>query len=370
MKAQTAAGESAPLDAPYTLVLTHDVDHLSMRGLPFLSRAQLALVKALVFGNLRRVFRGRLELRDYVSSLALALKLPLVALGLCRDPWERSIEVVTQLEDRYGVRSTFFFMPFDRQPGHVQPGISASQNRASYYRVSNHADLIRSLTARGWEVGIHGIDCHVSAAAAAAERAELAAIVGQDYRIGVRMHWLYSSPELRRNLAEADYAYDATLGWNDRIGFPRADEEPGNRGQSPNGDSPLPGSSPAFRPFKDAETGLDILPLNIQDVALLRADHMDLGPEQAWKSIKAVLDEARAHQAVVTVLWHNDSLLPPRCWAGLYRRILEQARSDGAVVERAIDAVSEETSAAPCAVTHRRTGETKAEEKLEYCWNH
>jgi peptidoglycan/xylan/chitin deacetylase (PgdA/CDA1 family) len=337
-----------PFSAPYTVVLTHDVDHLSMRALPFLSRAQLALVKGLTYGNLKRLAQGRITVSDYLASLAMAIRLPLAALGLVRDPWEQSIEQVTRIEEEFGARSTFFFLPFAGRAGHVRPGQGASENRASYYRLSDYAGLVRSLVERGWEVGIHGIDCHISPAAAVAERAELVAVVGDGYRIGVRMHWLYSSPGLRRNLAAAGCAYDATPGWNDRIGFPRADEEPEVRGQGTGirGQAPVPnlqtpvsdsGSSPVYLPFPDAKTGLAVLPLNIQDVALLREDHMSLKPEQAWKAIEAVLDEASEHQAVVTVLWHNDSFLPPRCWAGLYRRIFEKARADGARFARAID---------------------------------
>ena len=374
----TSGGE--PLSAPYTVVLTHDVDHLSMRVLPFLSRAQLALVKGLTYGNLKRLAQGRIAVSDYLASLAMAIRMPLVALGLARDPWEQSIGQVMRIEEEFGARSTFFFMPFAGRAGHVRPGQAASENRASYYRLSDYAGLVRSLVERGWEVGIHGIDCHISPAAATAERAELAAIVGDGYRIGVRMHWLYSSPELRRNLAQAGCAYDATPGWNDRIGFPRADEEPevrgqgtGTRGQAPVSNPQTPvsdsGSSPAYLPFPDPKTGLAVLPLNIQDVALLREDHMGLKPEQAWKAVEAVLDEASAHRAVVTVLWHNDSFLPPRCWAGLYRRILERARRDGAALERAVDAVSEETAAVATAVPRGGIEEKIAEGKIEYCWS-
>ncbi len=351
-----------------------------MRALPFLSRAQLALVKDLTYRNLKRLAQGRIALGDYLASLAMTIRLPLVALGLARDPWEQSIEQVMRIEDEFGARSTFFFMPFDRRAGHVKPGQAAPKYRASHYRLSDYAGLVRSLVERGWEVGIHGIDCHISPAAAAAERAELAAVVGDGYRIGVRMHWLYSSPELRRNLAQAGCAYDATPGWNDRIGFPRANGEPEVRGQGPGtrGQASVPGhetpvsdsgSSPAYLPFRDTRTGLAVLPLAIQDVALLREDHMSLKPEQAWKAIEAVLDEAREHQAVVTVLWHNDSFLPPRCWAGLYRRILERARRDGAALERAVDAVSEETSAVPRVVPQGGIEGTKTEGKLEYCWS-
>ncbi|MEO0081663.1 MAG: hypothetical protein ABIL25_05135 [candidate division WOR-3 bacterium] len=293
---------------PYTLVLTHDVDRLSLRSMPLLGREQLALLRALLLGNLLRWLRGRLDIWDYLWSLVVAVSLPLVLLRLVPDPLERSIELVTTLEDDYGARSTFFFIPLANEPGHVTSDTPAVKHRAASYRLAEHARLVRALVAGGWEVGVHGIDCHISPVPAARERDELAALVGPDYPIGVRMHWLFSSPVLYRNLAQAGYVYDATLGSNDEIGFPEG----------------------RYKPFRDDATGLIIVPLCIQDVTLLREDHMNLEPEQAWRRITMVLTKAREHRAVVTVLWHNDSFLPPRCWGGLYRRLLERARDDGA----------------------------------------
>jgi hypothetical protein len=154
----------------------------------------------------------------------------------------------------------------------------------------------------------------MSADAARAERAELVALTGDGHPIGARMHWLYSTPALLGNLASARFSYDASLGYNDRIGFPRSD-----------------GNIRSW-PYVDRGTGLTVVPLAIQDVALLRSDHMDTRPAEAWRAIGRVLDEARRANAVVTVLWHNDSFLPPRCWAGLYRGLLARAQADGAAI--------------------------------------
>jgi aminoglycoside N3'-acetyltransferase len=293
--------------APYTIVLTHDVDRLSVGRAP-LSRETLALAKALLVSNLGRWLAGRITARDYLASLAMLARLPLVWLRLVSDPWERSIELTTAMEEEFGARSTFFFMPFARRAGHRADGSPAPTTRAASYRLADHQGLLRSLVRRGWEVGVHGIDAHIDLASAQAELAELREILGHDCPIGLRMHWLYSSPSLRRNLRQAGYAYDATLGWNDRVGFPDGH----------------------YRPFADRDTGLTVVPLNIQDVALLRFDHMNLSPDRAWQHISALLDAAGGQHGVVTVLWHNDSFLPPRCWGGLYRRLLERARTDGA----------------------------------------
>lgn len=45
-----------------------------------------------------------------------------------------------------------------------------------------------------------------------------------------------------------------------------------------------------------------------------------------------LLGVAGANRATLTVLWHNESFLPPRCWQGVYRRLLDRARADRALV--------------------------------------
>ena len=280
-----------------------------------LSRPALALARALSLGATSRLLSGRLTIGGYLRCLGLLVRLPLIITGIIKDPLGASIDRVTGMEDACAARSTFFFMPRAHDPGHSPDMTPAPRWRASRYRLSDHAGLIRTLVARGWEAGVHGIDCHVSIEAARAERAELSAIVGPNTPVGVRMHWLYRSSALEFNLAEAGFAYDCTLGSNRSVGFPS-----------------LPDGTRALRPFADPETGLPVVPLVIQDVALLRADHMNLKPDGAWQAIETILEEARQRRAVVTVLWHNDSFLPPRCWDGIYRRLLDRARADGAQI--------------------------------------
>lgn len=308
---------TVPAGAPYTLVLTHDVDRLAWRGLGPRDREFWALVRALSFGALARFVSGHLGPAGWLSSLWLLARLPLVCAGLLPDPLAASIERICRLEARFGFRSTFYFLPFPYRSGRRPDGTPAPAARAGRYDISRHGGLLRRLETGGWEVGLHGIDCHVSAAAARDELAALCRALGRRVAPGVRMHWLYSTPELRRHLAAAGFAYDTTLGSNDAIGFPENHD----------------------RPYRDLDSGLPVVPLAMQDVTLLRRDHLNLRPAAAWQAIDRMLVAARRRRAVVTVLWHNDSFLPPRGWHGLYRRLLARARRDRAAVLRARDVI-------------------------------
>jgi len=306
-----------PREAPYTLVLTHDIDVLSLTELPLLGRTFWGFAYRCLIVNLRRVLSQRLRPIEYLDSLKHVMLLSLIKLGLAKDPWQESFQIMLDIEKRYGVRSTLFFIPFPRRPGHTPEGKTASGNRAAHYRLEEYKSMLQQLEQEGWEVGVHGLDAYLDPESAKAELEAVRELISGKDKIGIRMHWLYHrGEETWKVLDKAGYAYDATFGWNDRIGFPG--------GQ--------------YRPFKPEEIcNLVVLPLNIQDGTLLGEWHQFLGNEEAWQQVQQVLREAKERNAVVTVLWHNNSFVAPRYWGWLYERIIQIAQEDGAYICRGID---------------------------------
>ncbi len=309
----------ASVEVPYTLVLTHDIDVLSVKELPLLGRTFWGFAYRCLIVNSRRILTRRLSLREYLNSLKQVLLLPLIKLGLASDPWEKGLRVILKIERQYDVRSTFFFIPFPGQSGHTPEGKPAPDNRAAHYQLDEYEGILEQLEREGWEVGVHGIDAYLNLEGAKAELRATQKLIPERGEIGIRMHWLYhKGEETWTILDEAGYAYDATFGWNDRIGFPDG----------------------RYEPFKSKGVKkLVVLPLNIQDGALLGEWHQFLSNEEAWQQVEQVLTEAKEHEAVVTVLWHNNSFVAPRYWGWLYERIIQRAKEDGARICRAIDVV-------------------------------
>lgn len=307
------------LKVPYILVLTHDIDALSLKELPLSSRTFWGFVYRCLIVNSKRLLNRRLNFHAYLDSIKHVLLLPLIKLGIVKDPWEESLKVVLEIEKRYGVRSTFFFVPFPKQPGHTPEGNPAPNNRAVHYNLNEYQGLLQQLEREGWEVGVHGIDAHLNPTSAKAEFEALRRLLPWKDKLGIRMHWLYHRKnETWQILDEAGYTYDASFGWNDRIGFPD--------GQ--------------YKPFKpDGVRNLVVLPLNIQDGALLGERHQFLSNEEAWQQVEKILDEAKSKRAVVTILWHNNSFVVPQYWGWLYERIICKAKKDGAFICRAIDVI-------------------------------
>lgn len=299
----------------YTIVLTHDVDHLSLRDYPLLSRYGMAFVKNALFANFTDLLRGHIGIGTYIKSVLWGFALPAVKIGLVKDPMEQCFQRIQEIEEEYGVRSTFYFIPYKGRPGLEKEGVTASVHRAAAYDVTRYKDLLVSLEARGWEVGIHGLNAHIGVGEAVEELGVFKKLLPSKEKWGIRMHWLYQPPELWKHLKEAGYYYDTTFGSNREVGFMEG----------------------RYHPFK--RDGLWVLPLNIQDGALLAKWNQNLSQRRAWEVIEPLLESAKEKRAVVTVLWHNASFGPPRFWEALYRRIIEKGKKDGALFLTALQAV-------------------------------
>jgi hypothetical protein len=307
--------EIPPVPPSYSFLacLTHDVDFLGIRRhradttlLGFLARATA--------GSVLDVVRRRRTLMQLLRNLAAVLSLPLVHLRLKPDfwlPFERYAEVEGDL------RSTFFLVPFANRAGRGLDGPS-DPRRAVRYGVAEARAWGQWLRARGSEVALHGIDAWSDVESAREERDAVLAVTGER-DLGVRMHWLYLDPDSVAKLDQARFTYDSTFGYNDVVGW-RA------------------GTTQVFRPL-GAERMLE-LPLHIQDTALLYPRRMHCRPSEATRICRALIDETRKLGGVLTVSWHERSLVPERQWDVVYRELLDDLRRAGASIRPARDVVA------------------------------
>jgi peptidoglycan/xylan/chitin deacetylase (PgdA/CDA1 family) len=307
------------LSDPYTLVLTHDIDVLSVVSLP-LGRTLVGFFYRCTAGSLVRLLQGSISLEQYFESVRAALEYLPAKLGLGLDAWANSLATMLSVERAYGVRSTLFFIPIYREPGaRPEDARPAPGNRAAHYRLGDQKELLQQMVRDGWEVGVHGINAWRSLEDALSEFRTFSAICPQQHRVGIRMHWLYQRAEMWKHLDEAGYFYDATFGSNDRIGFPEG----------------------KYTPFKaDGAKNLMVLPLNIQDCALFGSSAGGKTEGEAWEEVEKLLHKARLNHAVVTILWHNHSFVAPRFWGEIYERAIRQAKADGAAILTAGEAVA------------------------------
>ena len=295
-------------------MLTHDVDVMSLREVSLRSRTFWGFPYRCTVENFRRLRNGDMKLGEYIGSVAWAIGALFTKVGIGPDPWLSSFRRMIEIERYYNVRSTLFLIPFKARPGHLSDGTLALPKRSAHYQLETWQDYLVSLQRDGWELGCHGIDCHMGPEHAREEYLRIANMFSSEV-VGLRMHWLVTSARLTYNAVHAGFAYDSTTGYNEGAGYP---EE-------------------WIKPYRDAATGMPIVPLHVQDSALLGEWRLGMRRKEATGRINEILDQAAERQGVVTVLWHSNSFGPPRYWSDVYVCILERALRDGARIVRACD---------------------------------
>jgi hypothetical protein len=303
----------APAGHQFLACLTHDVDFLGIRR-HRLDRTLAGFLLRASVGSLHGFIRGRRSLGQLLRNWAALLSLPLVYAGVLPDFW---LPFDRYINAEGGFHSTFFLIPFRDRPGRGPDGPS-DPRRSVKYGAEETRPWLSKLRSLDFEVGVHGIDAWGDLTAAANELSEVAKLTGEA-ELGIRMHWLYFNPSSFGTLDHAGFVYDASIGYNDTVGF-RA------------------GTTQVFRPLL-AERLFE-LPLHIQDTALLFPGRMGCTEQEALDLCAPILDWTQRLGGVVTLSWHERSLVPERQWDGVYRRLLAQLRQRGAYVGSAREVVS------------------------------
>lgn len=266
------------MDEEFAVCLTHDVDR--------------------PYKTYQSVYYAITERRPHHLRTALSGENPY---------WQ--FEEVMALESELGVRSSFYFLnepPIGAKPKHqwADPGRWIEHLGRYEITAPEIRDVIRRLDDGGWEVGLHGsYDSARDENRLHHEKTVLDEIVGHATK-GVRHHHLrLDRPETWRVHASMGLQYDTSLGSSTTCGF-----------------------SHGYRPLRPFDDDFLVFPLTIMEVGLSG------DTDRAWRECERLLEEARANDAVMTVLWHpryfNEREFPG--YRGLYERLIERALEMGA----------------------------------------
>lgn len=266
-----------PDDAPFAVCLTHDIDTIYQS----ISSKGLATLRSLNRGHLADAFQ--------TFSWMRSSKLP-----FC------NFSQIMDLEEKYGAKSTFFFMA--ERPG--------EQDYA--YDIRGIAPEIGDIIDRGWEVGLHGgHTTYLNPHEMREKKEQLEMVTGKPV-IGYRNHFLrFKVPETWEYLSQAGFKYDTTLGYADCAGFRN-------------------GMCHPFRPY-DLSAGKEI---DIIEISLIVMDgtldytYMRLENSTKWNFVKMLIDCVAACHGVFTLLWHNTYVEGENL--KLYEKILGYCKEQGA----------------------------------------
>jgi len=265
-----------PDDAPYAVLLSHDVDRIASGSRIRRLRETLGALK-----------RGeRLHNLDLLS------------------PARRydSIAAMMEMERRYGAVSTFFFAAIKR--GGIDPD----------YNLAEVADLLAEVNAAGCEVALHPSFYCPDADGLRKEIAVLEDTSGLKIA-GLRGHFLQPEPpECFERSEAAGLQYDATPGFPAVTAFRYGVAGPFT-----------PWNAGEGRPFN-----LTAIPMVCMDGTLYR--YMGMDRRQARARIFELMDSVRASGGAFSLLWHSDTFAggsKPK-WTRVYRETLRRAKQDGA----------------------------------------
>ena len=293
--------------APFAVALSHDVDDVRLRSV----RQALRLVSA-------ARSPGSYAVRGGLTALARSLA------PAATDPYAQ-FERWAAEESRRGFRSTFFAFARPRR-AHEYDALYTLGDRVSFEgKRPRVGSMFRALAGEGFEIGMHGsYESWRDETALTAQRAALAAATGQKVP-ATRQHFLRFDLAATWDAQEAaGFETDATLGYNEAIGFRAgigAPFHPWDPARDNGGDQPRGG-------------GRDLLevPLTLMDGALFRA--MGLSPQEAVVRTIAHLSAVESAGGMAGLLWHPnaaaESLFPG--WWPCFVAALDHLAARGAWV--------------------------------------
>ena len=191
----------------------------------------------------------------------------------------RNIPEYMELEEKFGIRSTFFFRTL------YEDG-----------NVNDYEDDILSLQKGGWEIGLHTDPQSVNDIKKIKQEKEKLESLTKKPIIGNRVHFLNYNYELPLKLKELGFVYDASL----RYSKDKIDEK--EMGYS-------------------KIDGLIEFPVTLMDAYLFT--HMRIKEENIISEFQKTLEIGRKYseENVISVLWHDNVLKMKR--GRMYEKILE-----------------------------------------------
>ncbi|MGA1822209.1 MAG: polysaccharide deacetylase family protein [Thermoplasmatota archaeon] len=270
----------------FAVCLTHDIDNLMIstrRG---------------IYNSLENISGGDISGAFHSMKRSMSRRTnPLFNFGEIMD-----------LEEKYGARSTFFFLCLNKG------------ERDFNYEISEIGSELKSISERGFEIALHGSHfAYKSKRRIADEKRKLekAAVTSIT---GYRNHFLrFIYPDTWDHLERSDFKYDSTMAYSNTVGWKN-------------------GTCHPFHPF-DRNKGefLKIweIPLAVMDRTLI--GRLGLDHDNSLSLVDQLIDRVRELNGVLTINWHNSEFSNEN--GPLYGQILEMANSKGAWMTSASDLI-------------------------------
>jgi len=269
------------------VALTHDIDRVEKTA-QYLTH------------SFRRLMQG-----DYKGAFQNAMNIK----NRKNEYW--NFERIMEIEDKYSVRSTVFFL---NEP--VSYNFIDYRNFIHSFGRYNIKDeritgIIKTLDKGGWEIGVHGsFNSFKSSAALKNEKNTLEEILGKEI-YGIRQHYLNLIPgKTWEYQSGAGFLYDSSWGYSNQTGI----------------------KDGKVRPFAPLNNHFIVFPLFIMDYCFMQE-------ENRWNKFELLCSEIEKHNGVLVINWHNNEF-SRNDYPGseeAYIECIERCSDKGAVFKCLID---------------------------------
>jgi len=265
-----------PDNKPFAVCLSHDIDVINRSILEKMSEAPSKMRNAgflACFHTLEQIRSRKIPLWNFPAMMAL--------------------------EERYGAKSSFYFM--NQHPS------DSDYN----YNIEECEGIMGELFDGGWGVGLHGgHTAYLDPVKIKQDKKRLEKVLNKTVT-GYRNHYLrFRIPDTWEHLSHAGFKYDTTLGYADCIGFRN-------------------GMCHPFRPYNlTTQREIDIIeiPLVIMDTTL--DNYMAMNTATSWELTRRLIDTVERYHGVISVLWHNHNFYGEK--QKFYEKILKYCAEKGA----------------------------------------
>ena len=285
-----------PENKNFSVCLTHDVDEVR-KTYQYFTRPLLHLKRL-------ELSRALYHLRSFFVDIFQG-----------NNPYW-TFEDLMKLEDKLGVKSSFYFLQEDGKPSLFNPASWSVYGRRYSFNDPRVVEVIKKLSAGGWEVGLHGsFYSYMNLDKLRSDKKDLEKILGEVVT-GIRQHHLnLKIPDTWAYHEQVGLSYDTSLGLKDDIGFRW-------------------GTCLPFFPL-DLKSGklLKILeiPLVVMDTPLFTKK------DNSLSRIKKLIEVVEKQKGVLTVLFHHSVFDEGEYpgWSERYRKLIGLCKEKNAWITTA-----------------------------------
>lgn len=214
-----------------------------------------------------------------------------------------NFEDILDIENRYGVKSTFFFLSESLPMCIFRPKTWKLALGRYYIREPRVVDIVHKLDSAGWEIGLHGSWLSYNNLELLKNEKQNLEVVLSHPIIGIRQHYLNLNENTWKLQKQVGFLYDCTWGYNRNIGFRD------NR----------------IKPFAPFDDHFRVIPMAVMDSCYMATPNRR-------NELQNLIRITRNNDSILVINWHSNNFNSKDFpgYKNAYLEIIDECKLEGA----------------------------------------